>query len=266
VYGALFHAAAERFYHEAGTAVCQRQGSVEHWVVRACAIAEKAFDELRHEYPMRGGDGIARERGRLLRQIEQLVRYEWRLPPREFLASEIPFGAPEPVCLHSETGDLYVRGKIDRIDRIGAQALAVRDLKTGRVRDFGEEPINAGRDLQIGVYVLALEASGYGGAPVGVAAYVHPSALYAPDRRFEGSNVDVLRRHTRAWLGISRQLVSAGLFPRTPNPDDCRNCPFVPACGTNAAQRAARKLSTLAPAHPLEPFARFKFRESQQLR
>jgi hypothetical protein len=95
---------------------------------------------------------------------------------------------------------------------------------------------------------------------------VHPSALDTPERSFEGSNVDVLRRHSREWLGIARQLLSAGLFPRTPNPDDCRNCPFVPACGNQAAQRAARKLSNLAPAHALEPFTRFKHRESQQLR
>lgn len=266
VYGALFHRAAERFYGEAGAAVCCRQGNVEQWGARARAIAEDAFDELRHEYPMRGADGIARERGRLLRQIEQLVRYEWNLAAREFLASEMPFGTPEPVRLTIETGDLYVRGKIDRIDRISAQALAVRDLKTGRVRDFGEQPINAGRDLQIGVYVLALEASGYGGAPVGVAAYVHPSAVYAPERSFEGSNVEVLRRHTREWLGIARRLLSDGLFPRTPNPDDCRNCPFVPACGTNAAQRTARKLSHLPAAHALEPFARFKYQESERVR
>ena len=244
-YGSLFHTAAERFYREAGAALCRHEGSLEQWVERARAIAEEAFDELRHEYPMRGEDGIARERNRLLRQIEQMVQYEWGLPAREFLESELTFGEPEAVRLALATGDLYVRGKIDRIDRIGARALAVRDLKTGRVRDFGEDPINAGRDLQIGLYVLALEASGYGGAPVGLAAYVHPSAAREPDRAFEGSNVEVLRRHTREWLSLARQLLREGLFPRTPNPDDCKYCPFVPACGDGARQRAAMKLSNL---------------------
>ncbi|MFI5398113.1 MAG: PD-(D/E)XK nuclease family protein [Candidatus Binatia bacterium] len=264
VYGSLFHTAAERFYHEAGAAVCRRQGDVETWIARARTIAEEAFDELRHEYPMRGEDGIARARNRLLRQIEQLVLYEWNVPPREFLESEMTFGAPDSVRVALETGDLYVWGKIDRIDRMGAQTLAVRDLKTGRVRDFGEDPINAGRDLQIGVYVLALEASGYGGAPVGVAAYVHPSTARDPDRAFEGSNMEVLRRHTREWLGIARQLLSGGLFPRTPNRDDCKYCPFAPACGDGAAQRAAVKLDNLPPAHALEPFARFKRQESER--
>ena len=265
-YGALFHTAAERFFHQAGASLCRRHGRIEQWEERARAVANQAFDELRQAYPMRSADGIARERTRLLRQMEQLIHYEWHLPPREFLASELPFGAPQPVCLHSEAGELYLHGKIDRIDRLDAGGLAVRDLKTGRARDFGEEPINAGRDLQIGVYVLALEASGYGGMPVGVAAYVHPAVPYTLDRSFAGSNVEVLRRRTHEWLGIARHLLGAGLFPRTPNSEDCRHCPFNPACGTNAAQRAARKLRNLPPAHPLEPFAHFKRREGEQVR
>ena len=263
-YGSLFHAAAERFYRKAGVALCRHEGNLEQWVEHARVIAAEAFDELRHEYPMRGEDGIARERNRLLRQIEQMVQYEWELPAREFLESELTFGEPEAVRLALAAGDLYVRGKIDRIDRIGARALAVRDLKTGRVRDFGEDPINAGRDLQIGLYVLALEASGYGDAPVGLAAYVHPSAAREPDRAFEGSTVEVLRRYTREWLSLARQLLREGLFPRTPNPDDCKYCPFVPACGDGARQRAAMKLSNLPPADPLEPFARFKRQESEK--
>jgi RecB family exonuclease len=263
-YGSLFHAAAERLYHEGGTALCRREGSLEQWVARARAIAEDAFDELRYEYPMRGEDGIARERNRLLRQIEQLVHYEWGLPAREFLDSELIFGEPEAVRLALATGDLYVHGKIDRVDRIGARALAVRDLKTGRVRDFGEDPINAGRDLQIGLYVLALEASGYGEAPVALAAYVHPSAAREPDRAFQGANVEVLRRHTREWMNLARQLLSQGLFPRTPNREDCKYCPFVSACGDGAAQRTAVKLDNLPPADALEPFARFKRQESEE--
>jgi len=265
-YGSLFHTAAERFYREGGAALCRHEGSLVQWVACARAIAEDAFEELRHEYPMRGEDGIARERNRLLRQIEQLVHYEWGLPAREFLDSELIFGEPEAVRLVLATGDLYVRGKIDRVDRIGAHALAVRDLKTGRVRDFGEDPINAGRDLQIGLYVLALEASGYGGAPVALAAYVHPSAAREPDRAFQGSNVEVLRRHTREWINLARQLLSQGLFPRTPNPEDCKYCPFVPACGDGAAQGVAVKLNNLPPADPLEPFARFKRQESEEKR
>jgi RecB family exonuclease len=262
-YGSLFHAAAERFFREAGEALCRHEGTLEQWVARAQEIAGEEFGTLRHAYPMRGEDGIARERNRLLRQIEQLVQYEWHAPQREFLASELAFGDPQPVRLEVDGGALYVRGAIDRIDRIGPAALSVRDLKTGRVRDFGEDPINAGRDLQIGLYVLALEASGFGGAPVAVAAYVHPSAAQEPDRAFAGADVDRLRRQTRDWLAIARRLLSAGAFPRTPNAEDCTYCPFLPACGDGAHQRSAAKLNTLPSDHPLEPFARFKRKRSE---
>ena len=264
VYGSLFHAAAERLFREAGEAICRRQATVDQWVGRARALASEQFEALRHEYPMRGEDGIARERERLLQQIEQLVRYEWQLMPREYLASELPFGEPEAVCLEVDGGALYVRGAIDRIDRLGAAGLSVRDLKTGRVRDFAEDPINAARDLQIGLYVLAVEASGYGGAPVNTAAYVHPSAAQVPDRAFSGSELDLLRRQTRDWLSIARQLLAAGTFPRTPNVEDCTYCPFLPACGEDAHQRSGAKLSALPSDHPLERFARFKRRRREE--
>ena len=263
IYGSLFHAVAERFFREAGVAVCRREGVLDHWLARARTIAAEKFETLRYEYPMRGEDGIARERERLLRQMEQLVQYEWQLAPREYLASELPFGQDQAVRLEVDGGALYVRGAIDRIDRTGATALSVRDLKTGRVRDFGEDPINSARDLQIGLYVLAVEATHYGDAPVGAAAYVHPSAAQEPDRAFSGPELDVLRRQTREWLGIARQLLSAGAFPRTPNPEDCTYCPFVAACGEGAHQRSAAKLNALPSDHPLERFARFKRKRSE---
>jgi len=258
-YGSLFHAAADQFFREAGAALCRREGSVEQWVTRAREIATEQFEALRHEYPLRGADGTKRERDRLLRQIEQLVRYEWEQPPRDFLATELSFGDPEAVRLQLDTGELYVRGAIDRVDRIGPGALSVRDLKTGRVRDRGEDPINAGRDLQIGLYVLVLEAMGYaGGARAVRAAYVHPSAAREPERTFEGTDLEVLRRNTREWLDIARRLLSTGIFPRTPDAADCTYCPFVPACGDGAWQRSAAKLSGLAEGHPLQSFVRLK--------
>ena len=265
-YGALFHAAAEHFFHEAGRALCAHEGTVEVWVARAQAIATEQFDQLRDEYPLRGADAIERERQRLLRQTEQLVRDEWRRPAREYVDSELSFGDPTPVRLPVDNGELYVWGAIDRLDRITADGLSVRDLKTGRVHDFREEPVNAGRDLQIGLYTLALEATGSAaGAAAGdtaahvvEAAYVHPSAAQEPDRAFVGADLDLLRRRTRDWLGVAHRLLGSGTFPRTPNLEDCRYCPFVPACGDGAQPRSAMKLRGLPEGHPLQPFVRFK--------
>jgi RecB family exonuclease len=262
-YGALFHAAAERFFHEAGRALCARAGDVDAWVARAQAIAAEQFEQLRDEYPLRGSGAIERARDRLLRQTEQLVRDEWQRPVREYLASELSFGDPTPVRLVIDDGELYVRGAIDRLDRISGGGLSVRDLKTGRVHDLSEDPMNAGRDLQIGLYTLVLEALGAPtneatAARVVEAAYVHPSATQEPDRAFAGAELDLLRQRTRNWLAVAHRLLSAGTFPRTPNPDDCRYCPFVPACGDGAQQRSAMKLRSLPDGDPLQSFMRFK--------
>ena len=59
-YGKLFHKAAERFFREAGAALCRRTGTVEHWVARAREIAAEEFQELLHGHPIRGRDGIDR--------------------------------------------------------------------------------------------------------------------------------------------------------------------------------------------------------------
>ncbi len=254
-YGSLFHAAAEAFFREAGASVCEQRGSLPAWIERARAVAAAQFDRLCDEYPLRGADATARERARLLRQIEQLVRYEWESSPRAFIATEQSFGVPEPVLLPLPGGALYVRGTIDRVDR-GGRGVSVRDLKTGRLRDFGEEPVGPVTDLQLGLYAMVLDAAEAGS--VVHAAYVHPSAAQDPERKFEGDNVDKLRAHTRGWLETARGLLDAGVFPRTPNADDCRFCPFVPACGDGAQERSAAKLRAPALLPELAEFVRIK--------
>jgi RecB family exonuclease len=185
------------------------------------------------------------------------VHYEWTKPEREFVATELGFGEPEPVRLDLDGGELFVRGAIDRVDRFPPDALAVRDIKTGRVHDLIDEPINPGRDLQIGLYTLAIEKAD-GSRRVTEAAYVHPSAVQEQERSFTGGELDQLRLDTRSWLQTAHAILAAGAFVRTPNPNDCRFCPFVPACGDGAQQQSAVKLSALPQSHLLAPFVRLK--------
>ena len=187
-YGSLFHTVAEVFFREVGEAICTRRGDLPKWIDRARAIASVEFDRLQDEYPLRGGEAIERERQRLLRQIEQLVRHEWEIDSRTFVATELPFGQPEPLRLDLPGGPLFVRGTIDRVDRNGRE-LSVRDLKTGRVSDFGEEPIGPIRDLQIDLYGLVLDADARVNERVSSAAYVHPSEAQELERAFRGAHL-----------------------------------------------------------------------------
>jgi RecB family exonuclease len=254
VYGALFHSAADRFLRESGAAICRQEGDLGELVQRAGVIAAAQLDGLRDVYPLRDSSAAQREQQRLLVQIEALVRDEWARPRRQFVASEMRFGEPQPVRLSVDGGELYARGSIDRVDRFADGTLSVRDLKTGRLVDVPEQPLNAARDLQIGVYAMVLQES----ARVSEAAYVSPGPSTTLKRVFAGPAVERLQQSTRQWLSLAHTLLHKGMFPRTPVAADCRYCPFLSACGSGAQQRSAAKLAALPTSHPLHDFLQFK--------
>ena len=44
---------------------------------------------------------------------------------------------------------------------------------------------------------------------------------------------------TEGWIKTSVELLKSRTFPRTPDVDDCRFCPFKPVCGSAANGAAA---------------------------
>ena len=69
-----------------------------------------------------------------------------------------PAGREEPVALALPTGEIRVRGKIDRVDRVrldDAEGLLVVDYKTGKLPKKDE--VLAGRNVQLPLYALAAE-------------------------------------------------------------------------------------------------------------
>lgn len=257
-YGTLFHEICETLMREAGPQICRKDGSVEWWARRAREIAGEAFERLVERYPLRGSEARERERQRLFAQVESLVRDEWDRPQRTFVAVEMPFGRDRPVALPAGERVLHVWGAIDRVDALPDGTLSVRDLKTGRVRDLAEEEVNAARDLQIGMYSAVVEAIDPGGRPVGEASYVHPSTAQEPERAFRGAQLHGLRQRAGEWLRVAADLLARGTFVRTPSPEDCRMCPFLPRCGTGAQARSERKLLALPSADPLAAFLAMK--------
>lgn len=264
-YGELFHRIAEQIYGEIGPRLCRQEGELETHLGLARTIAEAELDRFCETYPLRGADTLDRERARLSRQIEQLVRDEWQRPPRQFVASEQPFGEVGGVPLPAGDSPLHVWGEIDRIDRL-AEGFSLRDLKTGRIHDGDEDRLSAGRDLQLGIYLLALESREEiaGAGAVVEAAYVHPAVLQDSERLFRGARLDSLRKHARGWLRVAGSLLRSGNFVRTVTADDCRMCPFQPACGDEPRLRSTAKLEALPQTHALEPFRRMKKYEADE--
>jgi RecB family exonuclease len=245
-YGGLFHLAAERLYREHGAAIVAGDGTREAWVARAAAVADEVFATFLDEYPLVGDAVRAGQRRRLRRDLQELVRYDWRQGGgRRFVAAERGFGRPEGVRLETAAGPLFVTGRIDRIDVEGNRTL-VRDLKTGKAhRRVGKErEADHGLDVQLAIYGLvasALAAEWGVPASVGV-AYAYFGRGLAAERDWRADFDTSLGPAARGWLGTAASLLSERTFPRTSDPDDCEWCPFQPVCGDDVYARAARLL------------------------
>ncbi len=252
-YGVLVHGVVEAFFAAHGRPFCAHVGTLERWLAAADPIVEHHFEAFLEQYPLAGDRVRAVQRERLREDVRDLLRAEWELGPRHFVAAERTFGAPVPVRLPLGPRALFLRGTIDRLDTDGRRTL-VRDLKTGRVvrrvgADAAPDPVG---DLQIAVYGLVAQhlAAEWGmPATVGV-AYV---GRHGDVRGFVDDFATVLAPAAREWLALAADLLAARLFPRTPVPADCQYCRFRPVCGEQASERAARVLAAGG-----GPLARFR--------
>jgi len=201
------------------------------------------FATFLDEYPLVGDAVRAHQHNRLRRDLQDLVRYDWRQGgSRRFVAVEQGFGRPEGLRLETGAGPLFVTGRIDRVDVEGARTL-VRDFKTGRAhRRVGKErEADHGLDVQIAVYGLAARAlAREWGVPADVgAAYAYFGRGLPAERDWRADFDATLGPAARAWLGTAATLLTERVFPRTPDADDCEWCPFQPVCGEDVYDRAA---------------------------
>ena len=237
-YGGLFHEVMEAFYAAHGDAFVARKKGLAHWKRTAGDIAAAHFDECVTGYPLVGHGIEAKERARLVRDVERFLAYDWDLELTRLVAVERAFGIESPVALDVGDGTLYVRGYIDRIDVEGDHTL-LRDLKTGREHPrLGDEAgPTAARDVQLGLYGIVTRRL----APAwGVPARLEAAYAYArsgQERSFRSDYAD-LERATLGWLGLAVRLLSGRAFPPSPGKDDCTYCPYSPACGSEVPRRA----------------------------
>src|SRR5690606_15404367 len=119
----------------------------------------------------------------LLRKLQAFVRTDFEDNPlaryggdgpRTVLHVETKFDGEQALTidLGPDVGPLLVRGKIDRIARVGDAALVI-DYKTGGAR-IGPEELRRGRNFQMMLYLLAAQAlvEGDPAVPRGVQAGV----------------------------------------------------------------------------------------------
>jgi hypothetical protein len=137
----------------------------------------------------------------------------------------------------------------------------VRDLKTGRShpRTGDEKDPIATRDIQLGLYGLVTRklAQQWKMPEKAGVAYVYVSGRGEPERAFAtDDDFDKLQAATRDWLKVSVGLLHARLFPRSPDADDCKFCPFSVLCG-DSTDRATAVLADTGDG-PLRAFRELK--------
>ena len=139
--------------------------------------------------------------------------------------------------------NFFIRGKIDRIDRLEKNKYRVIDYKTGRYSQFENlDCFGGGKILQHALYAVAAEQVikkvGLDSSP-----QVIQSGYYFPTQKGEGHEI-IVGQFSRERLGeLLREILSilsSGNF--VINPDaKCIYCDFTPICGKGALDLAKEK-------------------------
>lgn len=221
------------------------------------SLIQKAAEETiacyKEEIPPPSEGVFAKERAEVMQALDVFLAAEERLGGRvEPLMFEVVFGIEEEkgkgmeesveVAISQEFS-FRLRGRIDRIDRVGINRYRVIDYKTGRYSQYDKlQCFGKGRALQHVLYALAaeeiLKKTGVDARPK-----VVESGYYFPTRRGEGKEVvieEFNREELKGLLGellgiLKRGYFIVGLDAR------CRYCDFQPICGEDAVDRAKAK-------------------------
>jgi ATP-dependent helicase/nuclease subunit B len=185
-----------------------------------------------------------------------------------------PLDVHEPVLLPLQDGrSIRVRGRLDRVDRIGEAAdapFAICDYKTGSDFKFTQaDPFWEGRVIQHALYV-AIAAAVLRRKISGTARVAH-FEFFFPNVSGRGRRIRLPAEQAEQANRIIDDLcrtVSHGCFLATTNStDDCRFCDYVPICGDveDVARWAALKIEN-SPDPTLEPLRELRNRGNRSSR
>ncbi len=142
---------------------------------------------------------------------------------------EMKFGLAggDPLVLPLESGELHLRGAVDRVDSDLLHGMRVIDYKTGTPHEYEGDTgtFHGGRRLQHALYAEAAERL-LGGHDVA-------GEYHFPTRRGENR---IVRFEAAALKAVGKLLdrlldiVAAGGFVPTDRADDCKFCDYAPVC------------------------------------
>lgn len=156
-----------------------------------------------------------------------------------------PLDEPEPIVVALPDGrSLRARGRIDRVDRIGAESAheyAIWDYKTGGIRKKyrDKDPFVQGRLVQHAFYLTLAESVLK--RKVHRKAIVKQAGYYFPTARGQGERLSRSREQLAdGGLVLQRlcQIVANGAFLATNDAEDCEYCDYRLVCGDLEATAA----------------------------
>ena len=160
------------------------------------------------------------------------------MPPRG--SDEDPASTETPLELSIDGKTYQFKGKIDRVDEVGADEARVLDYKTGK--KFGKpDTFAGGTALQLPIYILAAQML-RNERTVTSAAYSFATG------RGEFKSVAFTREALDARMNELEQIIATieacieqGVFIATPEKTKCAYCDFKDVCGANKAVLFGRK-------------------------
>lgn len=176
-------------------------------------------------------------RRRLTRAIRRSIQQQSAWSDYRPIAVEQPFGTSQstsPLKLTTHAGDMLVIGRIDRIDQHPDGLLAVLDYKSSSSPRPLKETLK-GIDVQLSVYLLAVETLLMQHQQVGRAAFFHlGSGKYSSPLTTDNRNEAIAALQQQA--GVVLNKVRSGVFPPLPQ-DTCSSfCPYSTICRLSQAK------------------------------
>ena len=172
---------------------------------------------------------------------------------------DIPTQDPVEIKLKPK-GSFKLRGRIDRVDRIGEHEYEVWDYKTGSTWGYKDQGyLNQGRHLQHAIYSVATEILLR--KELDKKATVVRAGYFFPSPKGEGRRIsrdEPIRKELYEVLGNLFELLQNGIFLATDDRDSCSKfCDYTGICGSKetSLERAKRKISEDDKA---SPFRRLK--------